>query len=312
MNFQLIKRIADKIKDVGWQGVPLVIKNQTTDLSHRLYINHVLHSPLLGGRFPPFKQPSILMVSHPRSGSSWISNLLGMSPDAAFMWEPVTIPFLAKTNKHFYVPDEQDPDLGLFTQLSDQAFLGLPPKNCHRTIARMADFWNANRKNSHVFIKEINPRATAFYMTRYAPKLIVLLRHPAAVADSHERLGFIHNLAEFENFGYHYGMVLSEAIASATTDNSIVVEFEAFAEDPRAEFMRLFAWLGFRLPNDFEKIIEEYCHNPQQVAFPGQLKRVSRNEKDKWRKRLAPEKIEALMKGYFRSPLPHYRDEAWL
>jgi hypothetical protein len=312
MCLPLFKKIADKVKDVGWSGVPTVIRNQTYDLFHTLYINCVLNLPWVSGKFPAFKQPTVLMIAFPRSGSTWISNLLGLSPDAAFLWEPVTIPFLAKTDKHFYKPHIEDSDFQLFSYLADRAFQGKPYWNCHRSIARVSEFWFTNRKKLQLLIKEINPRATRFYVERYNPKLILLLRHPAAVADSHERLGFLSSLQEFEDFGFHYGEVLSEAVSCLVQENSIVVQFENFAEDPKSEFLRLFSWLGFRPPGDFESIIMEFCNNPIDVTFPGQLKRLSSAEKNKWRKRLSPEKIEALMTGFFRSSLQYYRDEPWI
>jgi hypothetical protein len=288
---------------------------------YRFYANEIMHMQWISRYFAPFDKPTILLVSYPRSGSTWISSILGFSPDIAYLFEPVSTPFLEKTKKHHYLPTIQDSDFNLFVEISDQAFNGIPPKTnngiapreVHLPIIRsIKDFWFPNRKNLRLLIKEINPQATDFFINRYAPNTIILLRHPAAVAESHERLGFLKNILDFESFGYHYGTVLSEAIQASSRTNTIIIYYERFTLNPEFEFSKLFSQLNIREPANFYRILEKFCNTQSKITDPHQIRRVSAIHADKWRSQLDTEKVEAVMKGYFRSSLQYYRDETWI
>jgi Sulfotransferase domain len=297
-----------------------VASNIGIQFLYRFYANEILHIQWISRIFAPFEKPTILLVSYPRSGSTWISTILGFSPDIAYLFEPVSTPFLEKTKKHHYLPTIQDSDFDLFVEISDQAFNGIPPKTnngippnpVHLPIVRsIKDFWFPNRKNLRLLIKEINPQATDFFINRYAPDAIVLLRHPAAVAESHERLGFLKNILDFESFGYHYGTVLSGAIEASSRSNAIIIYYEDFALNPEVEFRKLFSQLNIRVPANFDLILDKFCNTQSKITGSHQIKRVSVIHADKWRSQLDTEKVEAVMKGYFRSPLKYYRDETW-
>ncbi len=267
----------------------------------------------LSNQFEPFKTPCIFMISYPRSGSTWISSILGFSPDLAYLFEPVTTAFIEKTKtKHFYLPTDDDSDFSLYAELSDQAFKGIPPTTVNFPIVKsLKDFWLPNRKYLRLLIKEINPQATAFFINRYAPDVIVLLRHPAAVAESHERMGHLVDIMDFESFGYQYGTMLSQTIEVSNDSNPIIIKYEDFAQQPEFEFRQLFAQLNVRVPSNFDEIIGEYCNTELNTTSPHQIKRVSSVQADKWRGRFSTDKIEAVMRGYFRSQLPYYREESW-
>jgi hypothetical protein len=115
---------------------------------------------------------------------------------------------------------------------------------------------------------------------------------------------------DFEQFGFLYGLHLKEAIAKAGEGWSLVVEYEAFARDPEKNFCRLFAALGLREPTDLPGIITTYCTRAETPDHPYEIRRTSLDEMDKWQRSLSAEQSEAVMRGYLRSELSHYRQQA--
>jgi hypothetical protein len=314
MQKRFLGRFFGVVKERGlWQGLT-DLGQGLADTARRFYANKILHVGWLTRLFKPFKAPCILMVSYPRSGSTWISSILGFSPDLAYLFEPVTTAFVEKVStKNFYLPDGQDPDFDLYAEISDQAFHGIPPRtSLFPVIKSYKDFWLPNRKNLRLLIKEINPPATAFFIGRYTPDIIVLLRHPAAVAESHERMGYLSSIMDFEFFGLQYGEMLAAAIEASKNSNPIIIHYEDFAKNPEIEFKHLFSQLNVREPADFDGILAEFCNSGLKTTNPHQIKRVSSMEAYKWRGRFSAEHLAAVKRGYFRSPLQYYRDDSWL
>ena len=191
-------------------------------------------------------------------------------------------------------------------QFADDAFAGIPPKSLLDVVDDSADFQFLKRKARNLLIKEVNPLVTELWVTRYAPKTVVLLRHPAAIADSFERMGWFDG--SFEEFGYQYGKNMAWAIEMSRKGDSKIVFYEDLANDPRNQFPALFDALGVRLPEKFDSLVEELCGNAQPNLHAHETRRSSRTEASKWKKNLSPAKIESVMRGYLRSPLEYYRD----
>jgi hypothetical protein len=271
-----------------------------------LYSRCVLHSHLLARAFP-FKPSPILLLSYPRSGSSWAGAMLGRSPDVAYLREPVNQPYLAGVVKETVVdPESSEAVLRTYARLADRAFAGALPWRAEDYIECIEDFALRRRRHKVLLIKEVNPLATGFYVRTYRPRVVMLLRHPAAVADSYERMGWLGG--EFEEFGHRYGTHMARALATAAEAPIEVVRFEDLAIDPRGRFPALFARLGLRLPVDFESAVEELCEAGKGARGAYDLARSSRHEAFKWECSLGRDEVAAVMRGYLRSPLPYYRD----
>lgn len=56
------------------------------------------------------------------------------------------------------------------------------------SINRFSPF---SRSKRTLLIKEVNPIGVEFFVDRYFPKIVLILRHPAAVADSFKRMGWL-------------------------------------------------------------------------------------------------------------------------
>lgn len=282
-----------------------------------IYREHLLTSELLARLFP-FKLPPILLLSFPRSGSSWIGKILGASPDLAYLREPVHQGF----QERFEVPalihsGEFETDLRCCTRFdaawlahyrlcADKAFAGIPPVRAEDVIDDLHDLRFLHRHKKHLLIKEINPFMTEFLVKRYAPRVVFIIRHPAAIADSFERMGWIEG--DYEEFGYIYGTSLADAMTSAGASTAATLVYEDVAAAPARQFTELYSALGIRPPAVFEDLISAFCENRAPDDHPYGIRRTSRNEALKWQRQMSREKYEAIMRGYCRSRLPYYRD----
>ncbi|MEI8649062.1 hypothetical protein P4S73_16155 [Paraglaciecola sp. Hal342] len=75
-----------------------------------------------------FSRPSILLLSYPRSGSSWAGKVLATSKQLAYLREPVTQPYLKRFGgeQAVFKAEECHQDISIYKKLADDAFAGLP------------------------------------------------------------------------------------------------------------------------------------------------------------------------------------------
>jgi Sulfotransferase domain len=276
----------------------------------------IMSSVILYSRFTalafPFKKPAILLISYPRSGSSWIGKILSLSPDAAYLREPVNQSYQNKFKADPIIdPASDETTLKWYTRFADRAFAGIPPRNVPDVIDSVKDFSPLQRRSKTLLLKEVNPLAADFFVRRYSPRVVLILRHPAAVADSFERIGWLDRT--HEDFGYLYGTHLTQAMEASSRGWCMVVFFEDLAIDPLNQYANLFSSLGLRLPAEFDRVVAEFCENQNYGSAPYEVRRLSRNEVNKWKTNLSQAQIDSVMKGYLRSPLEYYRAEsAWI
>lgn len=178
-----------------------------TDLNHKLKnipllwrfapsshkpVNWVGYGPItewLGAYFST-KTPPTLILSLPRSGSSWVGDVLGHANDSMYLREPITQSNMQERHANSAIVtssiNEDDPFL---TEYARRAFHGIP--DFIPGIVNNSDQWQlAARSHNRVIIKEVNPLAIDWLLTKYKPRVIFLVRHPISVASSFKRLGW--------------------------------------------------------------------------------------------------------------------------
>jgi hypothetical protein len=270
----------------------------------------------------PFQRPPLLILSYPRSGSSWIGKVLSTSPSVAYLREPVTQPYMFRHGgKHALVDLAHDPQAyQIYRKLGDEAFGGFPSWHPN-VINNIDDFRFSNRRTKRLLIKEVNPKVTRFYCHRYKPKAVLILRHPAAIALSFYQLGWLNSpdvqlendnpkANEWETFGYSYGSVMHHAIEELKGyGNYEIVVYRHLAEDPTNNFKNLFKSLGLDLPKNYDDIIKKYCFSPKQSVEKSDIERTSRNLVFKWYEELTSQQVESIRCGLFDSPLEYFREE---
>lgn len=280
--------------------------------------------PILRSRFlaqlAPFETPPILILSFPRSGSSWVGKILSTSENVAYLREPITQQYIFEHGGRFALIDinKSASARTIYQKLSDEAFRGIPPKHS-MVVNNWRDFAYPSRKGKRILIKEVNPRAARFYCEHYKPKVILLLRHPAAIALSFYQLGWLEssdvqlptdnpNASSWEKFGYAYGTIMHEAIKTLEADGvHQVVVYRHLAEDPYNQYKKLFQALQLELPVNFDAIIGKYGYSSKRT-LRGEMERTSRNIVFRWKEELTDRQISELQSGFMKSKMEYYRD----
>src|SRR5438132_1692356 len=72
------------------------------------------------------RQPSVLVLSMARSGSSWVGGMLGCAPDAAYLREPVTQSDTLFYRKGGIFPLDEPEVEAAYRRQADKAFQGWP------------------------------------------------------------------------------------------------------------------------------------------------------------------------------------------
>jgi len=282
----------------------------------------ILRSKLLV-RLAPFNNPPLMILSYPRSGSSWIGKVLSTSPSVAYLREPITQPYLFRYGGSFALVDvDNNPSaFSIYRRLGDEAFQGIPPVHPY-VVNNWQDYSYSMRKRKRLLIKEVNPKAVNFYCEKYQAKVLLLIRHPAAIALSFYHLGWLEspdaqletanpNAGAWEKFGYAYGSIMYNTIQTlkARGDHAIIV-YKHIAQDPYSGFKKLFRALDLEIPENYDAIINKYCFSPNQNTERGEIERTSKNMIFKWRNELTNQQIADLQAGYLQSKLEYFRESA--
>jgi hypothetical protein len=262
-------------------------------------------------RVRPVGGPPVLVLSLPRSGSSWVGETLGFAPEALYLREPMSQgdPLFRRLGTVF-APGDSAELLARHRTLADRAFAGLPAFGPE--IVRFPDRWAwRDRPGRRVVIKEVNPLAGPWYAARYRPRLVFLVRHPVAVARSWARKGWIAERPDaWAAQGRFQAQSLARSLAGlADHDAMRVVTYESLCADPEGGFRALFEFTGL----SWTGAVAAYVAGHTEREVPADVfgtSRPSRLMPAAWRGRVDPHLVAALRDGFDAVPLPWYRDPA--
>lgn len=272
-------------------------------------------------RLLPFGGPPVLILSYPRCGSSWVGAILSESKSSVYLQEPITRPYLKEFGGKFALVDicNDAQANSIYTALADNAFRGIPP-GFPSIVKDYKDFIPYQRLKKRILIKEVNPKAAGFFCERYKPKVVLLLRHPAAVALSFFKIGWYRAkdtqldtgnpyANAWEKFGYAYGSTMKSALEITKRHGECeVVLYEHLVENPHLQFARLFEILQFKVPESYDELIQKYCFSHTKVDKHWQVERMSKEMAFKWRIELSEQQLSLIRKGYLLSNLSYYTD----
>ena len=244
------------------------------------------------------KQPSLLIVSLPRSGSSWVGDMMGRASDALYLREPVTQGDAAFHRKGTVFRIDEPDVRGSYRRLADKAF-GARPDFSEAIVRNPGQWALKERRGRRLVVKEVNPRAVAWYLDRYRPRLILLVRHPVAVTLSYVKQGWMADApALWPDNGDWQGATLRETrdVVAAYPDHAIVT-YEDLCLDPLGEFRRLFDFAGLTWDDPVRDLIAHYsADNARRISA--------------WRDDVPADKALALRERFRAHDLPWYRDDA--
>jgi hypothetical protein len=283
----------------------------------------------------PSASPTILVLSLPRSGSSWIGNSLGMAREASYLREPVNQSYLAKTGPLpviFEVNAAKLPQT--YKAFGASAFAGLPA--FPNSIVKYPQQWPlSDRRRRHIVIKEVNPLALDWIIKEHRPKIIYLVRHPAAVANSFFTLGwtalgfesrFSQETLNSENFelerfsgsfwagqGAFQAIVLKRAVKSLEGYGDYrIVRYEDLCTRPTEIFSQLYEFCGFEWNANLEAEIQRHSTTSKQYQVGRyDLERNSAQLTNKWKTEISEENLAQLQNAYLFYNPPYYGPEDW-
>lgn len=279
--------------------------------------------------------PPILVFSLPRSGSSWVGEILGNASNALYLREPMTQSNLALNKSQpaeIYI-DPIEP-LQTYQRFADMTFNGIPI--FHKGIVIYPKQWSLlERKNRRLVIKEVNPLACDWLIQRYKPRVIFLVRHPVAVALSYLKLGWINtniksmffsnqrlircSLKQWEKHlmsitsdfwerqGAMQGAVLRFALESLKTYSDYkIILYEDLCSNPVEIFQGLFDFSSLFWSEETQKLTIERSSGSDK-SQPYSTSRSSKNMIDSWREKLSYEELNRLKNAYCVFDLPWYK-----
>lgn len=266
----------------------------------------------------------IVLLSYPRSGSSWIGEVLSKSPGAIYLREPVTQPYL-----RVYGGTHAMVDLGKHRRAAIiQVMLRTLALN-DATIDRPGQIRSQSESPVNggaapaLLIKEVNPRAAPLYCSQEGLCVVLLMRHPAAVAYSFWRLGWltaddtqaippgVDAPDEWACFGYAYGTSMAAALEEINTyPGGQVISYEDLASSPERAFSDLFERCELDTPDNFGELMMEYTQAPGASTGRHETRRDSKATAIKWTRELAPEAIASIRRGFEASALDYYRSDS--
>jgi len=312
----------------------------------RKFLERVMRSPVVWANFGPASQilaraisplpPPILLLSLPRSGSSWVGNILGLSNASLYLREPINQSYLDAYGRSsetvFEVTSRQGSSK--YKAFADSAFMGLPVFSS--SIVMFPEQWSlGKRAKRRLVIKEVNPLAVAWLVESYRPKVIYLIRHPAAVANSFARLGWVGKQFEHrftaetlakgnfkhERFSSSFWAeqgalqaVILQLVLDELERNSrfIVTKYEDLCANPLAAYQKLYAFAELEWDSSFEEQILLHSNAPESDRSDGyNIFRNSRTMIDVWRSELSAEEIDALKEAYLSYDPRYYGPEEW-
>lgn len=309
------------------------LRHRVERLVHRIspvwWANFGPLSDHLARRFP-MHEPPVLLVAFPRSGSSWLGELLGYAANARYLREPIT---QARRRWH---PDVSyavsDAGIGRapthYARYADRAFAGCPAFS-YSTVHAPRQWTLRRRAVQRVLVKEVNPFAVGWMRRRYAPTVIHLMRHPVAVAASMHRRGWTsQTLQEYASperldavsrpqvpdsfwgqIGAVQGLAHRAVQAACPSGTYTPVRYEALCMAPEDEVRRLCAAVGLRWHDAMADAIAAHSQEAGTATDPYGTTRRSQARATAWRN--TPEaRIRAVRAGYMATHPPVYT-EAW-
>lgn len=278
----------------------------------------------------------VLVIAHPRSGSNWLGATLGRAPDALYLKEPLTQTRLRTQSGTvtFELPDGPPPAAYLTAASAvDMALPAFPPN-----VVPFPRQWGLRgRTAKRLVIKEVNPLALDWFVRRWSPKIVYLVRHPAGVAASFAARGWRVGPEGFasrfrgERFASgeivperHAGSMWSELgavqalVLKLTLErlqgegDRLVVRYEDLCDDPIAAFRQIYDFSDLRWSDQVEaRILRETSAAAHDRSRAYDTTRNSKLMARAWKHDLAPDQIAQVREAYLSYEPQYYGAADW-
>ncbi len=269
-------------------------------------------------------KPPIYVAGLPRTGTTWIASVLGATPGTAYFHEPFNYQKVAEAAPYslrYVRAEDEDPAFAAYCR---RCFAG---RQRHRFVTSHQPAWRRILPISlgRVLIKDVHSLlALEWFHHHFAPRIVVVLRHPLAVADSWFRVAkgknqlaysrllgqstlledhlqpFAAHLRAVDNFWSRMGAYWAACYHVVLQQQRrhpdwVVVRHEDLLEDPVARFRELGECLGLRWTARAERRLRD--SNAGDSHQPFVPRRTLAQEKEKWREHLTAEQAAAVIRA---------------
>ena len=164
------------------------------------------------------EQAPILVTGAPRSGSTWLGNVLSLAPNVGFVHEPFnqhcsrglcragfphSFVHVTEANEARYLAPMRDTLAWRFSPGSELRAIPAratprPPRALARLVRDYAYFEQMHRRGARMIVKDPIALFSADWIARrFGARVVVLVRHPAGFVASMRAAGFVMNFQAF-------------------------------------------------------------------------------------------------------------------
>jgi hypothetical protein len=282
---------------------------------------------------------AVLVTGSPRSGTTWVGRVVAQAPGMYYLHEPFNIgarPCSCGTNfVHCfqYISAENEflwrDHLKHLMQSSPNRF------NVHNALLRsfesrrigpMRDLIKGIQATSIIVKDPLAVFSAEWLASTFDMQVVVVLRHPAAVASSYKRLQWAHNFehflnqpllmsdhlhpfkAEIEEFARSKHQIVEQAALLWKLIHHLILHYQRIHPDwiyvrhedlsynPHDEYQLLFQRLSLGMPDTAKHFIENYSKPgyPAESDDPYSIKLDSSKTSTAWRSRLSQTEIKSV------------------
>ncbi|MBZ8182196.1 sulfotransferase family protein [Oscillatoria salina] len=273
------------------------------------------------------EQRPILVVGLPRTGTTWIASVLNTAAGIEYFHEPFNPINIHQSASHlrqammmrkYLAWEDEDEE---FARYCRATFAGELPDNGYLYNYLGWIYKQFPQWHGRVLIKDVHCYLTLNWLKRQVnPLIVIVLRHPCAVAASWFRLygkvstferslfqpkllddylqSFIPLLEQTQGFwqrigafwGASYYVMLQQ---QAQHPDWIVIQHEDFCRDPMMQYRQLFQKLQLNWTVATSEILEVSTRKSSKDPYVPL--RISAQEPQKWEKELEPQQIAQVM-----------------
>jgi hypothetical protein len=300
----------------------------------------------------------ILVTGAHRSGTGWVSRVIEASRSVAYLWEPFSpmhrpgicdarfsrwFTYVCGENESIYSKSLQDM-LEFRYKTLEELRVVRSPTDVGRLLRDRVRFSRYRRRALRPLLKDpIAVFSAEWLHHRFGADVVVLIRHPAAFANSLRQWGFRHPFSDFlaqpllirdHLGGFERQLRTFAAVEQEVLDQAVLlwrmihhailkyrgrypawtfVRLEDLARDPVPSFEKLFSRLDLPFVEPVRRKVEELTNvaNPVEGSDQASVRRDSRAAVDNWRSRLTEDEICRIREGVEPLSSAFYSEQEW-
>ncbi len=265
------------------------------------------------------KNPSLLLCSLPRAGSTWLAKILSSGKSFYYNHEPFNPDYCSVCSSWDPYRGVEETDQRLH-QMTASLAAGRMLSLTSMFYQNPFRFWSA----SHYLIKDVHILHSMEFLAQYEFRYLILLRHPCAFAESVARRNLkpnpqpiinmmlqdtkrsilVESLLEelkdlpadlncFQQLGLYWSLAYTYSVQVLHNRNAIILRSEDLAEDPHAEISKLCEQL--QIP--FSAAIQRTIEKTTRASSDSYTRRDPQALQNAWRQRLTSQQAEDVFEG---------------